>query len=617
MLNGYMGKMLWVDLTHNKITEEALDEKMCRDYLGGYGLGAKILFDRQKPGVDALGPDNILGFLTGTLSGTQSLAASRYVVVGKSPLTGTWGDANSGGDFGPRMKLAGYDAVFFTGISSKPVYLLIDSGKAELRDAAKLWGKDSWDTEDMLQAELGKDTEVACIGPSGEKLALIAAVINNKGRAAARSGLGAVMGSKKLKAIAVKGNLKVPVADEAKIAEMRKTLIPKLGGPVGLFRAIGTPGILAPCTEHGDAPVKNWGGAAVTDFPTFNKIAGNEVIAKQEKRYACYRCPVGCGGEMKEGTGEYKYPAGSHKPEYETLAMFGPSCLNDNLDAIIKCNDICNRYGLDTISAGSTISFAIECYENGLITKEDTNGIEMTWGNHKSMVTMLEKLAKREGFGNILADGTKKAAAKIGKGAEKFAMNMGGQEYGAHDPRGNYAFAICYKMDATPGRHTRDSGAGFEGLNKPPFDPQSYYGRGPAQRIGMSFFHVIDSLGCCQFATMTLPSAYALMDFVNATTGWNLTVDDAVKIGERIANIRHAFNLREGYNPLNVKNPGRMVGNPPVKAGPTAGKTVDEDRIAREFCEAMDWDPVTAKPSKKKLAELGMDDVAKVIWDKK
>jgi aldehyde:ferredoxin oxidoreductase len=614
MINGYMGKVLWVDLTHHKIKVEALDEKLCRDYLGGYGMGAKIIFDRQKAGVDALGPDNILGFLTGTLSGTEALAASRYAVVAKSPLTGTWGDANSGGDFGPRLKLSGYDAVFFTGISPKPVYLFIDNGKVEIRDAAHLWGKDTCETEDVLQAELGKDVELACIGPSGEKLALIAGIINNKGRAAARSGLGAVMGSKKLKAIAVKGELPLPLFDEPKIKAMRKELIPKLGGPIGLFRAFGTPGIVVGCAEGGDSPVKNWSGAAVTDFPTVAKIGAEPIVSRQEKRYGCYKCVVGCGGHMKEGTGEYKYAAGAHKPEYETIAMFGTSCLNDNVESIILANDMCNRYGLDTISAGSSIAFVIECYEKGLITKEDTNGVEMTWGNHKSIITMLEMMCKREGFGDIIADGTLKASQRIGKGSEKYAMQIQGEEYGAHDPRKGYAFAICYKMDATTGRHTRDSGAGFAGLEKPPFDPASYNGRGPAQRIGMAFFHVIDSLGLCQFASMTLPSANAIIDFVNAATGWNMTVEEAVKTGERIANIRHAFNLREGLNPINFKTPDRMLGKPPLTAGPTGGRTIDEETIVREFCEAMDWDVKTARPSRKKLSELGMEEVSKVLW---
>jgi aldehyde:ferredoxin oxidoreductase len=614
MVFGYIGKVLWVDLSRSQIKEEALDEKLCREYIGGYGLGARVLFSEQKPGVDPLGPGNTLGFITGPLSGTQAMGASRYVVVAKSPLTGTWGDANSGGNFGPYLKFSGFDAIFFKGIASKPVYLFIDNGKVEIREATHLWGKDCYETEDILKNELGKDIELACVGPAGEKMSLIAAIINNKGRAAARSGLGAVMGSKKLKAVVVRGKFKVPLFDEAKITQLRKQYIPQLAGPLDSFRKYGTSNILSRLAKNGDAPVKNWSGASEVDFPQFMKIAGDAVIEQEEKKYACYRCVVGCGGHMKAGIGDYKYPAGVHKPEYETLAMFGTSCLNDNLDSIIAANDICNRYGLDTISAGATIAFAIECYENGLITKKDTDGIEMTWGNHKSIVAMLDKLARREGFGAILADGTKVAAGKIGKGTEQFAMNIQGQEYGAHDPRKGYNFAAGYKFDATPGRHTRDSGMAFKGLTKPQFDSNSFAGRAPAQRIGMSFFHVIDCSGSCHFVTFTYPSADVLIEFLNAATGWNLTMEEILKTGERIANIRHCFNIREGLNMLKFHSPDRMAGKPPLTTGPLAGKTVDEEMIASEFCEAMDWDKVTAKPSKKKLLELDMSDVAKVIW---
>lgn len=614
MAFGYMGKVLWVDLSRNQIQEEALDNNLCREYIGGYGLGARILFNHQKPKVNPLGPENILGFLTGPLTGTQALGGSRYVVVGKSPLTGTWGDANSGGYFGPHLRFAGYDAVFFTGIAPEPAYLFIDNGKAEIRQAVHLWGKDCYETEDILKSELGKDIELACIGPSGENMSLIAAIVNNKGRAAARSGLGAVMGSKKLKAIVVKGNQKVPVFDEAKISTLRKQYIPLLAGPLDSFRKYGTPNILARLAKNGDAPIKNWSGAGVVDFPQPEKIGGDAVIEKEEKKYACYHCVVGCGGHMKAGTGEYQYPAGVHKPEYETLAMFGTSCLNENLDSIIAANDICNRYGLDTISAGSTMAFTIECFENGLITKKDTDGIEMTWGNHKSIVAMLDKTARREGFGAVLADGTKVAANKIGHEAEQFAMNIQGQEYGAHDPRRGYNFAAGYRFDATPGRHTRDSGMAFKGLDKPPFDPSSFAGRAPAQKIGMSFFHIIDCSGNCHFVALTYPNANVLIEFLNAVTGWDLTMEEILKTGERIANIRHCFNIREGLNLLKFNSPGRMAGKPPLTNGPNAGKTIDEEMIAREFCEAMDWDKETTKPSRKKLSELGLDDVAKIIW---
>jgi aldehyde:ferredoxin oxidoreductase len=614
MARGFMGKMLWVDLSRNELKAEVLDEKLGRQFIGGYGLGARILFSRQEAGVDPLGPDSILGITTGMLTGTPSLGGSRYVVVGKSPLTGGWGDANSGGYFGPHLKFAGYDAVFFTGISEKPVYLFINNGKAELRDAAHVWGKDTFETEDVLRSELGQDVEVACIGPAGEKVALIASVMNNKGRAAGRSGLGAVMGSKKLKAVAVKGSMKIPLADEDKAKELRKKYLGELTGHVGMLRDFGTPAIVISCAESGDTPTKNWGGTAVIDFPDYGLIAANPVIERQSKTYACYRCPIGCGGHMEEGTEEYEYEAGAHKPEYETLAMFGTNCLNSNLESIIKVNDICNRYGIDTISGGACIAFAIECFENGLITTADTDGIEMTWGNHRAIVAMTEKLVRREGFGDVLADGVKVAAERIGKGADQYAMHIQGQEAPAHDPKFGYHWGISYRMDATPARHTQGPGMPIPGLPIPEFDPKSFSGRGEAHKIGSSFNHVVNSAGVCVFVFWAFPSVDPIIDSMSAVSGWDLTIDELIKTGERIANIRHAFNIREGLNPLQYKIPGRIMGHPPPKEGPLAGVTVDEETLDSEFLAAMDWDLKTTKPSRKKLLELDMEDVAQVLW---
>jgi aldehyde:ferredoxin oxidoreductase len=613
MAGGYMGKVLLVNLSKNELRDETLDEKLERDFIGGYGIGARILFSRQKAGVDPLGPDNTLGILTGPLTGSPALSGTRYTVVAKSPLTGGWGDANSGGYFGPHMKFAGYDGVLFTGISEKPVYLFIDSGKAELRDAAHLWGKDTFETEDILKSELGKDVEVACIGQAGERLSLISAIMNNKGRAAGRSGLGAVMGSKKVKAVAVKGNMKIPLADEKRANELRRKYLSELAGPADMFRNFGTPAITVSSARSGDSPVKNWGGVGVVNFPDAEPIGLNPVMERQTKAFACYRCPFGCGGHMKEGTGEYKYEAGAHKPEYETLAMFGTNCLNNNLESIIKANDICNRYGLDTISTGATIAFAIECYENGLITKADTDGIEMTWGNHRAIVAMTEKLAKREGFGDVLADGTKVAAEKIGKGADKFAMNIHGQEVPAHDPKLGFHYGTTYRLDPTPARHTQ----GSEGLHPPglipKFDRKSFAGRGEAHKIGSNFNHVLNCVGMCQFMYMSLPTVDAVTDFMSAVTGWDVTTDELLKTGERISDLRQAFNIREGLNPLQFKVPDRLLGRPPQEEGPLAGVTVDEDTLVKEYLSAMDWDPKTAKPSKKRLQELGLEDVAREL----
>ncbi len=616
MANGYMGKILWVDLSRNSLQEEPLDERLCRDYIGGYGLGAWLLYSRQKAGVDSLGPENTLGFLTGPFTGTQALGGSRYVVVAKSPLTGTWGDANSGGNFGPYLKFTGYDAVFITGIAAKPVYLFINDGKAEIKDASHLWGKDCYQTEDILKGELGKDIEVAIIGPSGEGVSLIAAILTDKGRAAARSGLGAVMGAKRLKAVVAKGNMKVPVFDSAKTAALRKQYLPELTGPINFFKEFGTPAFTVGNAQSGDSPVKNWAGAGETDFPQATNLDAKYVIERQQKKYGCYRCPIACGGHMKEGNGEYRYQAGVHKPEYETICMFGTNCLNDNLESIIKANDLCNRYGLDTISAGSCIAFAIECYENGLISQGDTGGIEMTWGNHRSIVAMLEKTCRREGFGAVLADGVRVAAGKIGKGAEKYAMHIQGQEYPAHDPRFSSVQAVTYRMDATPGHHMREGGIARNcpGVPATALAPDSPAGRADTQRIGVAYNHVVDSVGCCQVVKDTYPDAGVLTEFLNALTGWNFTMDDVIKAGERIANIRHVFNLREGLNPLKYANPDRIVGKPPLKAGPLAGKTIDEAALDGEFCKAMGWDTTTAKPTKKRLLELGMADVAGELY---
>jgi aldehyde:ferredoxin oxidoreductase len=614
MAHGFMGKMLWVDLSKKEIKDEVLDENLGYQFLGGYGLGARILFSRQKPGVDPLGPDNTLGFVTGVLTGTDAMGGSRYVVVGKSPTTGGWGDANCGGNIGPYLKFAGYDAVFFTGISAKPVYLYIDNGKAELRDASQLWGKDTFETEDILRGELGKDVEVACIGPLGEKVSLIAAVMCNKGRAAARSGLAAVMGSKKLKAIALKGSMKIPVADEKKAKEMRKKHLANMGPRAEFMRNFGTPILFNNSCESDDAPCKNWAGAAVVDFPDYNDIGGEPVIAKQQRRYGCWRCPLACGGHMKASTGDYKYEAGAHKPEYETLAMFGSNLLNNHLESIIKINDICNRYGVDTISAGACIAFTIECYENGILTQKDTDGLEMTWGNHKSIVAMTEKLAKREGFGDIIADGVKVAAERIGKGSEKYAMHIGGQEIPAHDSRGGHGFAIGYGTDPTPGRHTQSGEGPFPEGVMPDFDQSTYKGRGEPHRIGNNFAKVMNASGCCM---IVFGDGYGHADYlieaIGVITGRDITREELLKTGERVDNMRQAFNVREGVK-LPWKFPDRMMGRPPKTEGPRAGITMTEDEVFNDFMQARDWDINTGKPSKKKLLELGLDDVAKELW---
>lgn len=613
-MNGYCGKVLWVNLSTSTLTEEALDEAMGRKYLGGYGLGSKFLFDRMRAGVDPLGPENTLGFLSGMLTGTSALGGSRFAVVGKSPLTSTWGDSNSGGNFGPMMRFAGYDAIFFTGIADKPVYLLVTEEGASLHDASHLWGRDTHDTEDLLKAELGKDVEVASIGPAGEKAALIAGIITDKGRAAARSGLGALMGSKRLKAVVARGKLKVPVFDAAELDRLRRTYAKQLRGLIDEFRNFGTVATIVPFAMIGDTPVKNWNGVTEIDFPSIDAIGVDAVMERVQRKYACYRCVIACGGLMKEGSGEYEYEYGVHKPEYETVSMFGTNCLNDNLGSIIKANDICNRLGLDTISAGAVVAFAIECYENGIITLKETDGIELTWGNHRAIVAILQALGERRGFGDVLADGVRVAAERIGRGAERYAVHINGQEPPAHNPKLEYGFASCYRMDATPARHMRWHGAFIPpGLPVPEYEPGAWSGRGEAQKVDVVFNHALESLGLCAFVAATYPHVDTLLEFINATTGWGMTLEELLTTGERIANVRQAFNIREGINPLEYVVSGRLEGRPPLTAGPLAGVTIDQDVINREFLEAMDWDLVTTRPRDRRLISLGLADVAEAI----
>ncbi|MGD0915133.1 MAG: aldehyde ferredoxin oxidoreductase family protein [Thermodesulfobacteriota bacterium] len=614
MARGYIGKMLWVNLSNHKLKDEVLDEKLCRRFIGGYGLGANIVFSLQKAGVTPLDQDSILGILTGPLTGTAALGGSRYTVVGKSPLTGGWGDANSGGDFGPYLKFAGYDAVFFTGRSEKPIYLFINNGKAELRDAAHLWSKDCYETEDILKLELGKNVKVACIGPSGERLVLIASVINDRGRAAGRSGLGAVMGSKRLKAVAVKGNMKVSVAHEKRASDLRKKYLRELGGTIAWLGNHGTAFVAAGSAHSGDSPVKNWGGVGYSDLPDIESFAAENITSRRIRKYSCYRCPIGCGAHMKAGAGDYEYEEGSHRPEYETLAMFGSNCLNNNIESIMKLNDICNRYGIDTISAGSVIAFTIECYENKLITQADTGGIEMTWGNHQSIVEMTEKLAKREGFGDIIADGVKVAAERIGQGAGKYAMHIQGQELPAHDPKHDYHWGIPYMLDPTPARHTQNAEI-FRPLGQVvQLDRKAYANEGMEYRIGSALHHIVNCSGMCAFVYSCLPNTSVLVEFMNAVTGWDLTLEELIKTGERILNMRQAFNIREGLNLTEFKIPDRLLGKPPFKEGPLAGVTINKDVWFKEYLAAIDWSSETAKPNRKKLQELGLEDLAQELW---
>jgi len=619
MPGGHVGRIGFIDLSEGTIKEEELDGDLARNFIGGQGLGARILFERQKVGIDPLGPESILGFTTGPLTGTPCPTGSRYMAVCKSPLTGGWGDANSGGHFGSELKAAGWDALFVRGIASTPKYLLVSNDGIKLRDASHIWGKDTSDTEDILHKEISiRGLRVASIGPSSEKLSLISGIVNDKGRVAARSGVGAVMGSKRLKAIAVHGDGKVRIADRKKLNQLTKAFVKQMQESHGfpeLLREYGTCGLTDSLVMMGATPIKNWllsGGQA---FPDFQKIAdGGAYLKYQVKKYGCANCPIACGGTLSIPEGPY--PIGEmHKPEYETIAGLGTLCMNDDLLAIMKMNDMCNKSGLDTISAGTVLAFGMECFEKGIITKSDTEGIELTWGNSKAMISMLDKMIRREGFGDILADGVKIAAQKIGKGSEEFAVHVGGQEPGFHQALCLPGRGTGFVCDPTPGRHTAgpmariDFGsavfAPYPELQFNNFERYEYKSKGePSAKISC-YLQVGSSAGVCLFPLIFFGN-YPLIDFLNAVTGWNMDMEEALVTGARIQTLRQAFNIREGIEASEIKLPSRLVGLPPQSEGPLEGITIDIETLSTEYRKAMGWEPETGNPSKNTLQKLGL-----------
>ena len=597
-----------------------LTEAVARQYIGGYGIGAKILFERMKPGSNALGPDNILGFATGPLTGTPALFSGRYTVVCKSPVTGGWNDANSGGYFGPELKKAGFDAVFIQGASETPVYLWIHDGKVEIKDAAHLWGKDVLATEAALRRELKENRlRAAMIGPAGEKLSLIAAVINDGHRAAGRGGSGAVMGSKKLKAVVVRGTGSVPVADPEKLKEANQDILDTIkNGPAApvarAFSTFGTTMLTAASAVSGDSPVKNWGGIGIVDYGenAGKNFDGQVMDAKYRvKKYACANCPLGCGAiyDVKDG----RWPVGeTGRPEYETSSAFGSLMLNHNVEALLKCNHLCNIYGLDTISAGATVAWAIECFENGILSKGDTGGLELMWGNAEAIVQATEEMADQSTeFGRLLALGSAGAAEKIGKGSE-YLVTVKGIELPMHDPRLGPGFSRTYAVDPTPARHVK-GGLGLQHIRMP--DPSKYNaeGSGEPDLRATAAQEIINAVGLCLFKNFA-GIQNIVWKLLPPVTGWNFGEEEEMNAGLRIYTMRQAFNLREGLKPTDFQLPRRSVGEPPQTEGPLEGVTVDYKSFIRNFFNAIEWDEATGKPSRSSLEKLGgMEDVIKSL----
>jgi aldehyde:ferredoxin oxidoreductase len=616
-MNGYCGKMLFVDLSKGDFEERELPEQMCEQFLGGYGIGAKVLFGMMKPGEDALGPGNVLGFVTGPLTGSGALMSGRYTVICKSPVTGSWNDSNSGGYFGPELKKAGYDAVFINGASNAPVYIWINDGKVEIKDASHLWGLDVEEIEQALKKELNeKKLRAAVIGPAGEKGSLLSAVMNDGHRAAGRGGSGAVMGSKKLKAVVVRGTGRVPeAADPVLLKRFNQEILDTIkNGPMAeVAQGVSTFGTSLFTTASaigGDSPVKNWGGVGLDDFgeEAAKRFGGEYLDPKYRmKKYSCANCPIGCGAiyNVKEG----KWPVGeTGRPEYETAAAFGVALLNIDVEALMKCNHICNLFGLDTISAGMTIAWATECYENGLLTAEETGGVKLIWGNAEAVVQATQEMADQStAFGKLLALGSERAAKKIGKGFE-YLNTIKGVELPMHDPRFAPGFSRTYAIDPTPARHVK-GGVGLPQMMTPGDAKYNYQDTGKEDLRMTTWQEIMNCSGLCMFNDLTGVEDMP-MKLLTAVTGRDFGPEERMRVGLRIFNMRHAFNLREGEKPTDLKLPNRCVGEPPLKKGPLERVTIDHKTLRSNFFKAIDWDETTGKPSRASLEKIGgMEDV--------
>jgi len=597
--------MLFVNLSTGEIEDRPLTAELAKNFLGGYGIGAKILYDEMPANCDPFGEESMFGIVTGPMNGTNALFGGRYTVVSKSPVTGGWNDANSGGFFAPKLKAAGYDAVFVKGIAKEPVYIFIDDGKVEIRDAKHLWGMTSVAFDNAIEEECGSDVKSAFIGPAGENLSLFAAVMNDGHRAAGRGGSGAVMGSKKLKAVVARGTHKTAVFDQEKLLAANKSIVEWMNtggtGSRDLFGVFGTGGIYLGSVLTNDASVKNWSGTASVDYPEEEafKVSSQALDPKYKvKKYSCANCPLGCGAiyEVKEGPWPLEFTA---RPEYETMGAFGSQMINSNAESIIKCNDLCNEYGFDTISAGATISWAMECYENGVFSNEEFEGIELTWGNGEAIVAMTEKLCKNEGIGKILALGTQKAADHFGKGHE-YLVVANGIEEPQHDSRLAFNLARTYRFDPTPGRHVKGGGKTMHVAG----EPDDFSGTGYNDMLGVVNTEITNCSGACSFMGMCTPSVFVNFEQINAITGFNYSLADRLALGIRIFNMRHAFNVREGFRREDYKLSERFLKSDPPHEGPIAGVVVDIDALSDNFFNTIGWNMDTV-PSKDSLEMLG------------
>ncbi|MBT4526883.1 MAG: aldehyde ferredoxin oxidoreductase family protein [Deltaproteobacteria bacterium] len=612
-MNGWIGKILRVNLTHQKLTVESLDAKVAEDYIGGRGLGLKYLYDEIDPSIEPLSEENKIMFATGPLTGTGALAASRYTVVTKSPLTGAIANSNSGGYFPAEMKFAGYDMIILEGKAKEPTYLWIDNDQFELRSAEELWGKDVNETTEWVVEQTHPEAKVVCIGPAGENLVKFAAIMNDKGRAAGRSGVGAVMGSKNFKAIAIRGTNGVSVADPQGFMDNVAFAHEELKDPYmsETIAKYGTADVVEFSNEVGLLPTRNHQQGT---FESAAKIGGI-ALAKDynlkgaNRTKACFSCPTACGRVTKVTEGKFK--SSGEGPEYESMGALGSACGISNLEAVIKGNHVCNEMGMDTISAGSTIACAMELFEKGLIPKEDI-GFDLNFGNGEGMVDLLYMAARREGFGDKVAEGSYRLASHYD--ASEYSMTSKKQEFPSYDPRGGQGFALGYATSNRGGCHIRQEVhcVEFFGISLLDIvetggnlDRFATEGKPDVVKKIQDYYCMIDSSGICNFIVIATPKAEVLVKMIETCTGIDFGgLDGFLKTGERIFNLEKMFNIKAGFSNEDDTLPKRML-EEPFTEGPGKGHVVQLAKMLPEYYSVRGWNDLGV-PDQSKLEELGI-----------
>lgn len=620
-----MGKTLRVHLTDRSWKVEEWDEDFRRRYIGGWGFIAYYLLKELPPGIDPLGPENMLIFANGAMTGAAVGGSGRSAVGGKSPLTGGFGEADVGGYFGAEMARTGYDVIIIEGQAAEPVYLWVTNDQVEIRSASHLWGMLTARTQATLHEELGDHRiRVAQIGPAGERLAPLAAVMHDINRAAARTGLGAVMGSKRLKAIAVRGFSKPVVHDPIAVNRLAKWYAKEYPNTwANNLQSVGTANGVMSHQHAGGLPSYNFQKGTFEGWEAISGDTMTETILKD--RDTCFACPVHCKRVVEIQEGPFKADPVYGGPEYETIGSFGSMCGIDNLAAIAHANQLCNAYGLDTISTGVTIAWAMDCFERGLLTKANTGGLELRFGNAEAMVQAVELMGRRESFGDLLSQGSRRAAAQIGRGTEKLAVHVKGQEVPMHEPRIKYALGIGYAVSPTGADHNHnfhDSDYTTEEALKPLArygftKPLSIQDLGP-EKMRMASIEIpwsvtMNMMGFCGFVFFTYDRP-RLVELLQAVTGWNIQEEELLRAGERAYTMARAFNIREGFSRADDQLPA--IFSQPFESGPSAGNFLDPDQVEAaltKFYELMGWDPKNGIPLRKRLEELDIGWVADLL----